>query len=211
MESNKFVLPHLYEGGAAVLGGRVSKGQEERANGNAGVNQQAYTFDQLGEELPFFKQYRISLMNPQHNLRITNRYVPDEAPRMDVRLAPTAFFMLTNQIWNPMGGGPVTPKCSFQNMGHLVVLPLGHRVFGIDPVEKKVLWDKDLYGTTQGNGVPPLGNQFNGMPPITVDPHDGAVQVVYTDGWMQRISQTSSLDGQVISLPTKEALQALHP
>src|SRR5437763_16565686 len=118
-----------------------------------------------------------------------------------------------NNFRNPQGGGQVSPKYNFQNMGHLVILPLGHRVFAIDPVEKKVLYEKDLYGTNNGAGLPQLGNQqFNpNMPPISIDPHDGTVQVMYSDGWMQRISQTSSLDGQVICLQTREALQAIDP
>jgi outer membrane protein assembly factor BamB len=179
------------------------------------MNQQAYTFDQKGEELPFFKQYRVSLTNPQHNLLITNRYVPEEQPRMNIHLTTTHFFGQNGfslvTLWNPQTGAQIFPKYHYLNMGHLVVLPVGHRVFGIDPVEKKLLWEKDLYGTTGGNGLPPMWQQPNGMPPITVDPRDNAVQVMYQDGWMQRIGQTTSLEGQVICLQTREALQAIDP
>ncbi len=211
MESNKFLLPHLHDGGPAVLTGKVSFGKEEKTNPNGAMMQQmnsSYTFGQTGEELPFFKQYRISLMNT-HNVKITNRYQPDEKPRMDVHLSTTQFHQMLT-VWNPQGG-QITPQYNFQNMGHLVVLSLGHRVFGIDPVNGKQLWEKDLYGTTNGNGLPQWGQQPNGMPPITVDPRDNTVQIVYIDGWMQRIGQTSSLEGQVICLQTRESLQAIDP
>ncbi len=212
MESNKFLLPHLYDAAPVALTGKVSKGEEVKPPPSGFQNTNpAYTFDQLGEELPFFKQYRISLQTNTHNLRITNRLV-DELPRMDQHLTATAFAQMLSP-WNPQGGGQVSPKYHFLNMGHLVVLPLGHMVFGIDPVDKKVLWEKNLYGVVPGGAgnVPPMGNQQNGLPAIMIDPRDNSVQIAYTDGWMQRIGQTSSLEGQVVCLQTKEGLVAIDP
>ena len=47
------------------------------------------------------------------------------------------------------------PKFSFQNLGHLVVLPLGHMVFGIDPINHKVLWEMNLHNPQTRAGQPP--------------------------------------------------------
>ena len=50
---------------------------------------------------------------------------------------------LTGYIEGELAGNgqPNLAKFSFQNLGHLVVLPLAHMVYGIDPINKKVLWD----------------------------------------------------------------------
>ena len=54
-------------------------------------------------------------------------------------------------------------------MGHLAVLPVGHMVFGIDPVHKQVLWEKSMLGAHDTARVGPPNYQ------ITVDPHDGSI------------------------------------
>ena len=69
IESNKFLLPHLYDVGPVALSGKVSKGEEVR--GTYPWMNQVYTFDEIGEPLPFFKQYRVSLQTNTHNLKIT--------------------------------------------------------------------------------------------------------------------------------------------
>ena len=126
---------------------------------------------------------------------------------MDQHLTQTHFQQFMN-IWTPQGQ-PAQTKHHFMNMGHLVVLPLGHMVFGIDPVEKKVLWEKNLYGPVPAGQLPQLGNQ-NGAA-ITVDPRDNTIQIFYQDGWIQRLGQATSLEGQVICLQTREALIAIDP
>jgi outer membrane protein assembly factor BamB/tetratricopeptide (TPR) repeat protein len=210
MESNKFLLPYLHESAPVSLNTKIGKVEEVKSPPQGFQNtSQLYTFDQIGEELPFFKQYRVALQTNTHQLKIINRYV-DEPARMDQTLTPTNFQAMQN-TFNPMNGQPLSLKFHFLNMGHLIVLPLGHLVFGIDPVEKKVLWEKNLYGhVTNASGLPPLANT-NNMANVTVDPKDGAIQVMYADGWMQRIGQTSSLDGQVICLQTREGIVAIDP
>jgi len=88
------------------------------------------------------------------------------------------------------------------------VLPLGHMVFGIDPVEKKKLWEMNLYGAVPGGGMPPLNQQGQW---VTVDPHDGTLQILYADGWIQRLGQSTALEGQVICLQTRDSLMAIDP
>src|SRR5262249_34591305 len=108
-------------------------------------------------------------------------------------------------------GQPHATKFSFLTQGHLVVLPLGHMVFGIDPINKTVLWEKNLFTMSSpmpgqpGTGGPPGYNQ------LIVDPRDGSLQVTYQDGWVQRLGQTGPLEGAVFCLQTRDALVAVDP
>jgi hypothetical protein len=84
-------------------------------------------------------------------------------------------------------------------------------VFGIDPISKTVLWEKNLFTMSspvpgQGGGAwPPGYNQ------LIVDPRDGSLQVTYQDGWVQRLGGTGPLEGAVICLQTRDALVAVDP
>jgi len=90
------------------------------------------------------------------------------------RLTPTDIqtFITNNPqpVWLPQ---PL--RLPYQNLGHLVVLQLGHMVFGIDPVGQKLLWEKPLYTGTR----PQYQSQV-------LDPRDGTVKVLYQNNWSQR-------------------------
>src|SRR5205823_10968347 len=48
-------------------------------------------------------------------------------------------------------------------------------------------------------------------PTVTIDPRDGSALVAYSDGWMQRLGQTSPLEGAAVCLQMKDALTAIDP
>jgi outer membrane protein assembly factor BamB len=113
-----------------------------------------------------------------------------------------------------VGATPQTSRARFpyRTTGHLVVLPLAHMVYGIDPVNRRVLWEKDLAvggGLVAVNPQHPNGPQWNGAP--VVDPRDGSVLLAYQDNWAQRLGETGPLEGQAICMQTREALTALDP
>jgi outer membrane protein assembly factor BamB len=93
----------------------------------------------------------------------------------------------------------------FQNVGHLVVLPVGHMVFGIDPVGRRVLWEKDLTGTGGGQ----LPNLLPGS--YAVSPRDGSLRVTYADGWVQRLGAPLALAPAVLCLQTRTGLVGFDP
>jgi outer membrane protein assembly factor BamB len=105
------------------------------------------------------------------------------------------------------------PRFPYRTLGHLVVLPVGSMVYGIDPVNHRVLWRHNLAaqsgGPTAANPSPPTGPQGQQQP--LVDPRDGSVLVVYPDGWAQRLGTTGPLEGQVIYAQVRDTLTALDP
>ncbi len=209
LAADKRFLPFLDETPPPFTKGPF-KVEEAKPPAN-GFNAQdfGYTFVQSGEELPFFKQYRVALVTNTHQLKIASRS-GDEPPRMDQHLTTTTFAQM-HAVWNPQSGGQLSPEHHFLNNGHLVVLPLGHMVFGIDPVDKKVLWEKNLYAPAiAGVGLPPLGNAQTGMPPISMDPRDNTVQVLYANGWRQRLGKSQPfLAGGRLIVDTSDGLTAL--
>ncbi len=97
-------------------------------------------------------------------------------------------------------------------LGHLIVLPVGHMVFGIDPVNQKVLWERNLHTpiTALGGRVEPSGTPgYNQLVPDPLDKN--SVLVIYPEGWQQRLGQTGPLEGSAICLQAREGLMAVDP
>ncbi len=126
----------------------------------------------------------------------------DKAEKWNQPLTQTHF---QNLVYG--NGQPNMAKFNFQSLGHLVVLPLGHMVFGIDPINHKLLWEMNLHN-------PQTPGQPQGLPNLSqtiVDPRDGSVEVTYADGWKQRLGDVGPLEGNVLCLQTKDALVGIDP
>jgi outer membrane protein assembly factor BamB len=171
---------------------------------------QAYHFAHAGEELPFFRNTRLSArFNGLPQLKLTDRATDKELWGHTLNDHP----FLQNIVYG--NGQPGGKPLGFQTLGHLVVLPLGHLVLGIDPLApqgKQVLWQVNLAGT-QGQQPQPQPGGNHPMQPmqIMVDPRDGSLVVVYTGGWSQRLGDVTPLDSNSVCLQTRDALVAVDP
>ncbi|MSR30812.1 MAG: tetratricopeptide repeat protein [Gemmataceae bacterium] len=174
---------------------------EER--GNFHQQTQTYRFESPPGELPYFQRHRLALRFDYHALRLTDTLTGDET--WSKNLTRTLF---QNLVYG--NGQSHLVRFPLQAQGHLVLLPIGHLVFAIDPVSKRVLWEKNLYNPLgglpgqAGIGSPPGYNQLN------VDP-DGTMRVLYPDGWGQRIGLTNPLTAGVAALQTRDGLVAVDP
>jgi outer membrane protein assembly factor BamB len=203
LATDKRFLPLLDTPGSRALFGAV-RATEER--GGFPYNHQVYTFEQRGEPLPFFREHRLALQyaGQMHQLRLLDR-----ATGEIVWAKPLTQTQFGNLVYNTPN--PNMARFSYQTLGHLVVLPVGNIVFGIDPFHKLILWEKSLTGALESpqpsvRGGMAMANQLQ----LTVDPHDGTVEVAYPDGWKQRLGRTA-LGGNTVCLQTREALVALDP
>lgn len=197
LATDKRFLP-LLDGPVSVgaTGKPKLKAIEER--GGFAPTNQAYVFEQQGEALPFFANRRLALQyGGPHQFKLIDRSTGELQWSQ-----PLTMTMFGNLVYGD--GRPNMQRFTYQNLGHLIVLPVGHMVFGIDPVERKVLWEKNLTATQGGNG-PPQHQQ------LTVDPRDGSVQVLYVDGWVQRLGTPGPLGGSTLCLQTRDALVAVDP
>jgi outer membrane protein assembly factor BamB len=190
LTADKRFLTYLEEPGRAWLGGKVSVKTE---TGQFQQTQQLFTFEPAGEVLPYFQRRRVALETNFHHLRLIDRQTNEV--QWQTNLTRTLFQMALMQSGN--GNGPRFP---YQTVGHTVVLNLGHLVFGLDPVNRKVLWEKSLVGPVRvGTGQ------------VVSDPRDGSLQIVYPDGWVQRLATPLVVEPGYVCLQTRDGLLALDP
>jgi len=134
-----------------------------------------------------------------HQLKMTDAGSNEE--RWSLPLTRTQFQQIATG-----NGQPHRVKFTYQNLGHLVVLQLGHMVFGIDPLNKgRVLWEKNLSTVPGAATYPPNYTS------LSFDPKDDSAVVMYADGWVQRLGQAGPLQGGVICLQTRDSLTAVDP
>jgi outer membrane protein assembly factor BamB len=199
--TDKRLLPFMDEPDRLGAGKDIKVPTPER--GNFVHQVQTYQLGQVGENLPFFQENQVVLRFQPSSLKLLDRGSGDE--KWSENLVQTNIQHLVNG-----NGQPNTARWSYQSLGHLVVLPLGHMVFGIDAVKGKILWQRNLYAA-DAPGVQGGMPQFNPQIPPMIDPRDGSVVVTYQDGWAQRLGQTGPLEGNVICLQTREALVGVDP
>jgi outer membrane protein assembly factor BamB/tetratricopeptide (TPR) repeat protein len=192
---------------------------------------QLFQFAHSGERLPFFRHHIVGLnfSNRHFTLLDRNQETDDRTPRVvwsqPLSETDNSFQMLTQSVlgqqpqFNRFIGMQMSPNYNphsrfpYATVGHLIVLPLGQRVYGIDPVNHKKLWEKDLSagaGAVRSAWNPGNPLQQQQQFPV-VDPRDGSVLVPYNDNFAQRVGQVSPFEGQTICVQTIDRLNALDP
>ncbi len=208
--TDKRLLPHLDETPLIGGSGRITY-REDRERFPHSLQQQLYQFAQNGEELPFFRKHKIALQAGYNQVKLIDRGTGNEI--WSQKVPPTNF-------QNLMYLGQPNPqqnlhglRFSYMNLGHLVVLPIANMVIGLDPVNRKLLWQKDLTDNKPASATPPSGSAQPVMNPnqIFADPRDGSILIGYNDGWMQRLGGTGPLEGTTVCLQTRDGLLALDP
>jgi outer membrane protein assembly factor BamB/tetratricopeptide (TPR) repeat protein len=199
LQTDKRFLPFLMKDQkeAPAFPAGTIRATEER--GSFPYSQQVYHFPHAGESLPFFLRNRLALNLAFHKLQVLDGSTGEE--RWGVALTRTMF-----QQMMYANGQSHQVRFPFQSVGHLVVLPVGHMVFGIDPVGRRVLWEKSLVG--KDGPQTPNGPQYI---QLAADPRDGSLRVNYADGWVQRLGVPLALSPEVLCLQTNGGLQGIDP
>jgi outer membrane protein assembly factor BamB len=196
LTTDKRYLPFLDEAVPTFPAGKL-KATEER--GSFPYSNQVYHFAHRGDALPFFRRNRLALHMGNHKLQLLDSTGEE---RWSVALPRTMFQQMLNG-----NGEPHRVEFPFQNVGNLVVLPVGHMVFGIDPVGQRKLWEKDVAGSRAGPQSP-NGPQYA---TLTVNPRDGSLRIYYQDGWVQRLGAPLALGPAVLCLQTRAGLEGIDP
>lgn len=200
LATDKRFLPYLDQAGRYVLKGKVELRSTNDAAHKSGMAQ-TFQFAHAGEPLPFFHRHKLALqMDWSHQLRLTDVTSGEDRWKPALSLTRTQF----NTIAQNNAQGQV--KFAYQSQGHLIVLQLGHMVFGIDPLGKgRVLWEKNL-SSLPGSQTTAPGNFTT-----SYDPKDDSLVLLYSDGWMQRLGEAGPLQGGVICLQMRDQLTAVDP
>ncbi len=184
-------LPYLAE---PVSPARPRKFKVVEERGSFPFLGSAYRFRQRGEPLPFFARHNLTLRYDVNLLKLIDQATGQE--RWSQPLRPTSFPSLAAAV-----GQANQVALSYLNLGHLVILPVGPFVFGLDPVGKRLLWEKNLAGSS----APP------GINPAAADPRDGSLLVTYPDGWSQQVGANVHLAATAVCVLDRAGLEALDP
>jgi outer membrane protein assembly factor BamB len=193
LATDKRLLAYLDEPRQAWASGRM-RAKEVPGSFNQ-THAANYVFEPEGEALPFFRHHRIALQNTYH-LKVTDRTSGQDRWSLELNRTPILAGLLNS--FNASGQSNL--RLPYHPLGHLVVLNLGPVVVGFDPVERKKLWEWNLFGTAS----------FPGQSFISQNP-DGSFQVNYTNGDSQRLGRTGPIEASYVCLNTREGLVALDP
>jgi outer membrane protein assembly factor BamB len=196
LATDKRFLPYLDQVGRFTIRGKVHFKVDDRNEAPSYGTGPTYRFSHTGEPLPFFSRNRLTL-GTDSKLRLYDN--SNKENRWELPVNSNQFQHLVSSH-----GQAHRVKFGFQSLGHLVVLQVGHLVYGIDTLNRgRILWEKNLSSLS---GSPATPNH----PAVSIDPRDGAVVAVY-DGWTQRLGEAGPLHGGVICLQLRDALRAIDP
>jgi outer membrane protein assembly factor BamB len=154
----------------------------------------SFTFEPAGDPPPFFRDQQFVLDLGSHQLRVLDALTGEE--HWNLNLSRTSF---PNHA---AAGTPDRPvRVHYHTTGHLLVVGVGHMLFGIDALGRRLLWERNLFGSA---GVPAEIN-------AVFDPREGTLEVLYQDGWTQTLGQVSVLGTRAVCVLTRDGLLALDP
>jgi outer membrane protein assembly factor BamB len=199
LATDKRFLAYLDPPGHPWANGRV-RAKQERGNFNQVV--QIYSLEPEGELLPFFQRHRLALNLNYFQLKLIDRTTGADHCSKNLAMDQYSQNLVRNYMYqfggySPTGGS----RYPYHVKGHLVVVNVGHMIYAFDPVAQKILWERNLFG---------LGHLNVGNPQIIRD-RDGSVEVIYQDGWRQKLGQTGPVGASYVCLHTREGLVALDP
>ena len=196
MFTDKRFVGQLDEPEQAWLGRKI-KVEEQRGPAQAVQFQRLFTFEPEGELMPFFQNHRLAVDVQFNRFKIIDRATQKEVWSQDL----TGTNFLQQYVQAIQQGQQVdqlnAPR--YYMLGHMIVLPLGNVVFGIDPVNHRLLWEKTI---NQNNNVvmnPLAGGQlgvFPGFPDSSV---------------VQRMGQIGPVEPSHVCLQTQDGLVAIDP
>jgi outer membrane protein assembly factor BamB len=155
---------------------------------------QVFAFEPEGEILPFFEHNRLVLHNGAQ-VKLVDRATNEEHWSHNLTAGG-------NPLTNPMFlvNGYENARFPFHVRGHVIILNWGQMIYAFDPIDHKVLWEKNAYS----------GALVNQGTQITVD-KDQSLQVHYPDGYTRRLGTPGPIDASYVCLSTHEGLTALDP
>jgi outer membrane protein assembly factor BamB len=194
--TSKFLRPYMDEVKIAPVG--TIRGSQDP--GGYPIPQQMYHYARVGDSLPYFDRYTVALNFGNNRLTLLDNKAPQEKRERTLPFDPT---FMQNMV-----GQPNAARLRYRTLGHLMIVPDGHLVYGIDPISMKIVWERNLAGNARIDNA--VGQQALQPRSFVVDPRDGSIQVAYLD-WKQRLGQIGAVGGGVVCLHTHDGLEALDP
>ncbi|HEV3258768.1 MAG TPA: PQQ-binding-like beta-propeller repeat protein, partial [Gemmataceae bacterium] len=190
LATDKRFLPYLDDPQQAWIGGKM---KAKEITGTFPQQWQMFNFEPEGDVLPFFQRNQLSLVN-NSQVKLTDSHTGEER-----FLSQNLNNVNTQYLYN---NGYPSARFPYQVEGHLLVLNLGHMVYAFDPIDKKLLWERNLFGSGAPN--PNQGQQV-------IPDRDGGLEVVYPEGFRMRLGKPGPVRASYVCLLTRQGLEARDP
>jgi outer membrane protein assembly factor BamB len=155
----------------------------------------SFSLEPAGDVPPYYQSHRLALeQNQQQNQHFLK--IVDQLTGQEVWRTPALSSVQYLQHGQP------NIRTVYKVQGNVAVIHLGHMVYGIDAVDRKKLWEYNLYepGT---NRIPQIGQVMRDR--------DGNLQLLYQDGWQQKLGQPGAVEASYVCLQNRNGIVALDP
>jgi outer membrane protein assembly factor BamB/tetratricopeptide (TPR) repeat protein len=187
LSTDKRLLPFLDEADPFAdlkLKARKEEGQFPRTD-------PVFEYEHAGEDVPFFRRHRVGMSIQRNELRLIDRATGQE--QWNQQVPSTSMAALVARA-----GPKVVPRFRYHALGHLLVMPVDHLVLVVDPVKRRILWEKDTASVSPRTT-------------LLMTEKDGTTQVHYADGWVQYLGHDLLVRPAALCLTTHDGLEALDP
>jgi outer membrane protein assembly factor BamB len=195
LATDKRFLPFLDEPRPVWENGKI---KAREVHNQSHPTQQTFYFDPEGpDDLPFFRKYRLAVNTAPGKIRLIDRSSNEDRWSLDAQqnLGHLQYLSVNQQLGLPQS------RHSYQVQGHVAVVSLGTKVYGLDLTEPKgkILWQRSLL---EGEALQPSTVEVNAQ---------GGLQVMYPDQRRERIGGAGPFEPAAASLLTRQGLSALDP
>jgi hypothetical protein len=196
--TDKRFLPYLEEVAAPLMSGALKVAE---IKGGRSANPQPWVFEPRGELTPFFEHHRLvwGTVHMNNTPRFQLDLVADDGSHDEWSLTSTT---RVPYDWSSMNA--VRVPCFVR--GHLAVLYLGHTLFGVDFIERRKLWERDLLARDQQR----LESLAQQALMFRLD-GEGGLYLIASQGSQQKLGQVGALTKSYLCLRTPEGLEAVDP
>jgi len=175
-----------------------------------------------GPSLPYFDRTQFHLINnPSQPNSVTLKATDlTSGETWDLPLSGPNWLM---QTINPPPGTPRLGM-SYQTSGHLMVLWVANWAYAVDPIRRKILWEKNLLNNKTPTMVGGVGQQrviqgnvivtapmYGGGSSVQFDPAEGLLYLTREDGFRQRVGMVGSITDGVLPILSQDGLSGLDP
>jgi outer membrane protein assembly factor BamB len=159
--------------------------------------QLTHFFEPEGEVLPFFQRNRLAFNMNSRSVKLIDRMTGEE--RWNHTLPNIQNNHLQYLNWNQYNPNAQAVRFPYYLQGHTAIFSLGINVYAFDLAEKRVLWEKSLFGS-------------EGMPITQIIPNpQGGLNAMFPDNRTERIGQAGPVEPGYVCLQTRQGLTAVDP
>jgi outer membrane protein assembly factor BamB/tetratricopeptide (TPR) repeat protein len=204
LATDKRFLQYMDEPGDVVGKRRFTGDLERDKPNNPQPQHQIFTFDPVGDPLPYLRHHRVGVNQNSNRLKLVDRRTGED--HLDYQLSENFGAYMFAQQMMPNPGFPFNPNqqqaanhFNYHPVGHVVVCNVGQWLVAVDAVNHRKLWEKNLLGDHGPGGT------------LSYNAAEETLKVLFPDGTYAVVAQGGPVEATYACLLTREGLMALDP